>query len=94
MKDKPVIDEVEEESLIGDDVALYQPATMRIGYVRQDRTDLQRAVRGRGQLEEPSHGQTLAAPQASWPVPFGVPTCRPALSLPALHHHPHDLARH
>ena len=45
VKDRTTIDEAEDEPLTGDDVTLYQSVTMRIGYISQDRTDLQRAVR-------------------------------------------------
>ena len=44
-KDKPTIDEAEEEPLIGDDIFLHQSVTMRVGYISQSRAYLQREVR-------------------------------------------------
>ena len=35
VKDRPTIDEAEDEPFVGDDVTLYQSVTMRVGYTSQ-----------------------------------------------------------
>ena len=61
-EDDPFIEDGEEQLLEGEDVTTYRSTTMRMSYLSQDRTDLQRVVRELAKgMKKPTQGdwQTL-----------------------------------